>query len=84
MAKYIYPTEVTTDRQTAWKALCLPKGQKKTSAEGQCPPQEVEVGPHSGIVLYNVLVCLMLLPSCVICSVWRKKHLVPQFITPWF
>ena len=31
-----------------------PKGQKKTSAEGQSPPQELEVGPHSGPYL---LVC---------------------------
>ena len=34
--------------KTALKAIFLPEGQKKASAEGRSPPQELEVGPRSG------------------------------------
>ena len=49
-------TEVTTDHQK-WpkfgkkqtqKDIFLPEGQKKASAEGRSPPQELEEGPRSG------------------------------------
>ena len=39
-------TTVTTE-----SIFLLPKGQKKTLAKGQSPPQELEVGPLSGSYL---------------------------------
>ena len=45
------------------KLSFVPKGQKKNSAEGQSPPQELEVSPHSGPYLV-VIIIWMLWQSC--------------------
>ena len=57
-------TKVTTGHQR-WPKIgqnsiiryFLPKGQKKPSAEGRSPSQELEVGPRSGSYLLVIVTC---------------------------
>ena len=63
-------TTVTTGHQKLPKIgkksfFFLPQGQKKASAKGRSPPQELEVGPRSGLYLL-VILKMVFLVGCLL------------------